>query len=288
VRFDKVYGVISSWTYEDTPLILSGPRLNFWRAPTDNDKGFIWAEDYSALEDWKSKGIHRLQHRLDSFRWEQLHHGKVVQVSISTRIAPPVTSWGVSCTYEYTIYGSGDIIIAVSGIPSDGGPKTLPRIGIQLSIPQCFDQVEWYGRGPGESYADSKQANRHGVYRKSVDELYTKYTFPQENGNRTDVKWVRATDNQGVGLIATGMPELNFSIHRFTTEQFERAAHLFDLHDSGKLIWNLDYRQHGLGSASCGPGVLPEYQLHTEAFQFGLRLSPYTVHRNVPIRTTKS
>jgi evolved beta-galactosidase subunit alpha len=66
----------------------------------------------------------------------------------------------------------------------------LPKIGLQMEIPGDMDAVKWYGRGPGENYSDSKEAGRFGVYRKSVDELFTPYIYPQENGNRTDVRWI--------------------------------------------------------------------------------------------------
>jgi len=198
-------------------------------------------------------------------------------VEVSARIAPPVRSWGVSCTYEYMVYGTGDIVLSVKGVPAEGGPRTLPRIGVELRIPKQFEHVTWYGRGPGESYADTKQANRVGLYTKSVDELYTPYTFPQENGNRSEVKWVSVGNSRGIGLLAVGMPELNFSIHRYTVEQLDEARHTSELQDSGRLIWHLDYRQNGIGSASCGPGVLPQYELRTEPFQFALRLRPFAI-----------
>ncbi|CAM3999851.1 hypothetical protein PAAL109150_04390 [Paenibacillus alkaliterrae] len=79
-----------------------------------------------------------------------------------------------------------------------------------------MDLVKWYGRGPGESYSDSKEAGRFGVYKKSVDGLFTPYIYPQENGNRTDVRWVSITDGAGIGLLAAGAPTLEFSARRYT------------------------------------------------------------------------
>jgi beta-galactosidase/beta-glucuronidase len=272
VRFNTVYGVISSWRYEGIQLIEEGPRLAFWRATTDNDRGMF----SSSAAEWKLFGLHWLTHRIDSVHWEVIDGGRAVKVEVSARIAPPIRSWGMSCIYGYTVYGTGDIVLSVKGVPEKGGPRTLPRIGLELRIPKQFDYVTWYGRGPGESYADTRQANRVGVYTKSVDELYTPYTFPQENGNRTEVKWVSVANSRGTGLLAVGMPELNFSLHRYTVEQLDKARHTYELKDSGQLIWHLDYRQNGIGSASCGPGVLPQYELRTEPFQFALRLRPFS------------
>jgi beta-galactosidase/evolved beta-galactosidase subunit alpha len=287
VRFNTVYGVISSWMYEGLQLLEEGPGLQFWRATTDNDRGkssFVKTEE---AEEWMSFGLHCLRQRIDSFDWETVEDGRAVKVEVSARIAPPIRSWGVSCTYEYMVYGTGDIVLTVKGVPAEGGPATLPRIGLEMRIPKQFEHVTWYGRGPGESYADTKQANQVGLYAKSVDELYTPYTFPQENGNRSEVKWVSAENSRGVGLLAVAMPELNFSIHRYTVEQLDEARHTSELQDSGQLIWHLDYRQNGMGSASCGPGVLPQYELRTEPFQFALRLRPFSIDLVSPSQLSK-
>jgi len=284
ICFNTVYGVISSWVYEGFQLLEVGPELQFWRATTDNDRG---RHPFSAAEEWKSFGLHWLRQRIDSVDWEIAEDGRAVKVEVSARIAPPVKSWGVSCTYEYMVYGTGDIVLSVKGVPAEGGPGTLPRIGLELRIPQQFEHVTWYGRGPGESYADTRQANRVGLYTKSVDELYTPYTFPQENGNRSEVKWVSVGNSRGICLLAVGMSELNFSIHRYTVEQLDEARHTSVLKDSGQLIWHLDYRQSGIGTASCGPGVLPQYELRTEPFQFALRLRPFSIDLVSPSQLSK-
>jgi beta-galactosidase/evolved beta-galactosidase subunit alpha len=151
----------------------------------------------------------------------------------------------------------------------------LPRIGLQLAIPQDLDQVSWFGCGPSESYPDSKQAARVGLFRHTVDELYTAYVYPQENGNRSDTRWVAFADLRGHGLLAAGMPLINFSAHRFTTEDLDNAKHTYDLPRRDEITVNLDYVQNGLGSASCGPGVLPQYRLKPEKFAFVVKLRPF-------------
>ena len=138
----------------------------------------------------------------------------------------------------------------------------------------CSSDLAWFGRGPGEAYADSHLANRFGLYRKTVDELYTPYVYPQENGNRKDVTWVEFTTPEGLGLRAAGTPTLNFSAHRFTAHDLEAARHTHELQPRDCVTVHLDLAQHGLGTASCGPDVLPQYQLLTAPFAFSVRLSP--------------
>ena len=266
LNFDKVYGVIKSWTWKGIPVCRKAPRLHFWRAPIDND---------NLAKEWRDAGLHWLQHRTDSVEFEELK-GKAVRIKVAARIAPPVNNRAFVCDYTYTVYGNGDIIIETHGVPSGQWPKTLPRIGLQMTLPREFDRIIWYGRGPGESYADSKHANRFGMYTRQVDELYTAYMRPQENGNRTDVSWLALTSRRGVGLLGQGDPTLNFSAHWFAPEDIEKARHPHELIGRDELFLHLDYRQNGLGSASCGPGPLEQYLLKPEEFRFTVRLKPFS------------
>ena len=275
--FDKVYGVIKSWCHESLGLINAGPKLNFWRAPIDNDVG--------AARDWRMSRLNELQHRIDEVECYDLDD-KSLRIHVRSRIAPPVHALGFECDYIYTIYGSGDVILQVSGAPKGKMPETLPRIGLQMTMPGELDHVSWYGRGPGECYIDSKQANRTGVYSCTVDDLYVPYVYPQDNGNRTDVRWVSLTNTRGMGLLAV-MPCLNFSAHRFSTEDIEKALHTCDLTPRDEITLNLDYRHQGLGSASCGPGVLPQYQLHPHEFSFTVRLRPFSVDHISPMSLSR-
>ncbi|HEU5382721.1 MAG TPA: glycoside hydrolase family 2 TIM barrel-domain containing protein [Ktedonobacteraceae bacterium] len=273
VCFNTAYGLLASWIYQGTHLLEAGPRLTFWRATTDNDRGGYGLASSAAR--WKAAGLHQLRQRVDRVSWEVIDGGKAVNVQVRVRIAPPAKSWGIACSYTYTVYATGEIVLQTQGVPTADGPRTLPRIGLELRLPRDFEHVTWYGRGPGESYADTKQANRVGLYTRTVDELSTPYTFPQENGNRSEVRWVSVTNAQRTGLLAIGVSEINFSLHRYTIEQLDKARHTYELQDAGQLVWHLDYRQQGIGSASCGPGVLPQYELLNEPFHFAVRLQPY-------------
>jgi beta-galactosidase/evolved beta-galactosidase subunit alpha len=168
------------------------------------------------------------------------------------------------------------VVIQVSGRPGGGEfPPALPRIGLQMTVPADLDHVRWFGRGPGETYPDSKQASWIGEFKASVDDLYTPYVFPQENGNRSDVRWMSLTATRGAGLLAAGMPTLSFSVHRCTTMDLEEARHTVEVPRRDELTLNLDYRQRPLGTASCGPGPWQMYELRPEEFRFAVRLRCY-------------
>ncbi|MCX7004102.1 MAG: DUF4981 domain-containing protein [bacterium] len=268
IAFDMVRGRITSWHAHGVELMHAGPRLNIWRALTDNDISFGGA--------WRKYHLDKLQHRVDAFAIVALDDA-ILRVTVRTHVAPPVFSLALLCTYTYTISGNGTILLEVDVEPRGAWPEVLPRLGVQLRMPRAFEHVAWYGRGPGEAYPDTCQAQRIGVYEKTLDELWTRYIVPQENGNRSDVRWVSFANAGGRGLRVAGQPTINFSAHRFTPEDFDRARHIHQLTPRDEVIINLDHRQHGIGSGSCGPATLPQYWLRPAPTRFSLQLAP---HRN--------
>ncbi|MFC7196606.1 beta-galactosidase small subunit [Halosimplex aquaticum] len=125
---------------------------------------------------------------------------------------------------------------------------SLPRVGLDLTLPGDFETVTWYGRGPGESYADSKQSSLVGRYERDVTDLHTPYVRPQANGNRTDVRWAAFTDESGVGLRVTGDSLLDVTAHRYTTADLEAADHVHELPERDEISVSLDHTHCGLGT----------------------------------------
>lgn len=276
---DKHTGSLSDWTHNGQKLLARGPRLNFWRAPTDNDGG---CRGCGVQNEWRKLGLHWLQHRIVGVKVEEAG-ANAARIRVESRIAPPGHEQAMVCDYLYTFFGSGDVLLETHGVPVGEWTTTWPRIGLQLTLPQSLDRVNWYGLGPGETYPDSKEAGRMGCWSASVDELFTNYPFPQENGNRSDVRWVTLTDLRGTGLIAVGQPTLDFSAHWYDTLDLDFAKHPCDLVKRDVITLNLDYRQTGLGSASCGPAPLPPYELKPQEFRFAVRLRPITLGQTDPM-----
>ena len=142
-----------------------------------------------------------------------------------------------------------------------------------MALPAGIDAVEWFGGGPGEAYADSARSAVVGRYRSSVDALQTPYLRPQENGNRTGVRWAELHGPAG-GVRIEGKPTVELTVRRWTSEDLDRAAHTIDLVPRDRVYVNLDLAQTGLGSASCGPGVLPAYELYATPSTWTVRLVP--------------
>ena len=267
-EFDRVRGRLTRWIVGGRTLLCAGPRMTFWRAPIDNERVGGGA---GVLQSWLQAGLHALQHRTDAVEIERTEADQVI-VSVRSRIAPPIHPHAFHVVYRYTVQGDAVWTLEVDGWPSGAWPEMLPRIGLEMDVPAELNHVSWYGRGPGECYSDSCQAGAIGVYHASVDELYTPYVRPQENGNRMDIRWVALTDENGRGWIVECPEPLNFSVHRFTPEDFAAARHTCDLHPRPYLRLHIDYRQNGLGSASCGPGPLPAYRLPPQPFRFRVRM----------------
>jgi beta-galactosidase len=243
-------------------LPVDGPRLDLWRAPTDNDRGLV----EHLADEWRAVGLDRVTHRLVEQRWGE------DALTVRTRVAPGATDLGLLATYRWSDDGAG-LRLTVSVEPDGEWPVPLPRLGLRMALPREIGEVTWYGAGPGESYADSDRAALVGRYTRSVDELQTPYVRPQENGNRRHVRWAELRGPIG-GVRIEGAPVFDLTVRRWTSEALDAAEHTTDLTDSGRVWVNLDLAQHGIGSASCGPGVLPQYALSATPATWSLRFVP--------------
>ncbi|MCT4564966.1 MAG: beta-galactosidase subunit alpha [Maledivibacter sp.] len=266
IDFHKIYGNITKWKYNGIDLFIDGPRLNLWRATIDNDM--------HAAKVWRDKFLHMLQEKVCRINYGI--HDNLVKVEIETKIAPPAYAWGIKCNICYLIDGNGVVTIKTKGQPYGETPDMIPRIGFKTRINKGFENATWYGRGEGENYVDSKEASPFGIYSKHVEDLYTPYIYPQENGNRSDVKWVSLTDKRGIGLIVVGEELINFSAHYYETEDFEKAKHTVDLKKKDFITFNIDHKQNGLGSASWGQEQLPQHKLELKPFEFTIALKAFS------------
>jgi beta-galactosidase/beta-glucuronidase len=270
LEFDKGFGCITALERAGRPLLLRGPKLNLWRAPTDNDRGGMGNSFESA---WKNAGYDHLRERIDEIDCACEGNSGAVQINVSSRVAAPALQKGIVCRYSYIFYPDGTLRVELEGTPDPGLPH-FPRLGVQLLLPEELTSAIWFGLGPGESYPDSKTAQRVGLYKMSVDQLYTRYVFPQENGNRSEVRRVVFHDLHQAGLLFAAEPLMNFSAHRFSPEEISAAKHPHELRERSDIVLHLDARQCGLGSGSCGPQPPERYRIPAEPFTFSFLCKP--------------
>ncbi|GAB0132242.1 hypothetical protein EsDP_00000683 [Epichloe bromicola] len=267
---DTVTGTLVSWrrrSLPDAELISEPVTMDFYRALTDNDRGGHGRE-------WRQRRLHQTSTHAKQVRLDKVKDGIVVK--IKQRIAPPALAWAVDTTWTYHFRGES-VAINVRGKPHGSKlPSTFARIGITVGLSGAT-RVRWWGRGPGESYRDKKHSQLHGNWVSSVDDLWVDYEFPQDGGNRTDVRWVEILGDEGRLLRANfgDLDGASFSAAHYSPKDVDECAHPHELHKRRRedTIVRLDWAHHGLGTGSCGPWTLPQYSLEADRdFGFDLLL----------------
>jgi beta-galactosidase len=267
LTFGKKSGALESFLFNEKQLVASPLVPNFWRVPTDNDDGNRMPERLGA---WRNAGPDRTVNTVEA---RQLTP-QVVRITAEASIPVGTNS---TCKTVYTVYGSSDIIVDLNFTPVGGNLPDLPRFGMQMAVPARFDKLTWFGRGPHETYWDRKTGAAFGLYSGSVNKVIHRYVRPQENGNRTDVRWMALTDREGIGLVAVGMPTIDVSAWPFTMQDLEKAKHIHEPPQGDTVTVNLDYKQMGVGGDdSWGARTHPEYTLPAGPYHYRLRLMPYT------------
>jgi len=152
-----------------------------------------------------------------------------------------------------------------------------------MEVPAVLGNMAWFGRGPHETYWDRKTGAAVGRYRGKVEDLIHDYVRPQENGNRTDVRWVTFTDAGGTGLLAVGEPHLSVAAWPYTMADLEAATHIHLLPRRDTITVNLDHRQMGVGGDDgWGARPHPEYTLESRPYDYRFRLRAYAPQMGSP------
>ncbi len=254
-EFDPATGQLIS--FKDIPI--AGPRLNLWRAPTDNDNGMDHHLMRREAAAWDKVGLQLLQPRVVDIDVIDSAHDRALRVE--TRVAAPSFDRALDMMIDWRSDGES-LAASVQLDPQGDWPASWARIGLDLELPGAFDSVWWAGYGPGQRYPDTGQAARLGYFSARVDDLQVPYVRPQENGAR----WARALQlNSGDGQrIDIWGDAFAFSARPWSQQALAAAGHTYQVRAAGKLHLTRAPRQHGIGTASCGPGVLGTYRLLPE------------------------
>lgn len=272
IAIDSASGSISSYNVGGKELLTAPLEPNYWRAPTDNDRGNGMPFRQGV---WQLAAVHRSTHTVK---------GEQVAPNVVKVTAHSVLAGGdATQDYVYTVYGDGSVDVESTFKPGKTSLPDLPRLGMQMRMVGSLRNVEWYGRGPQENYWDRKMGAAVGTYKSKVDDLWFPYVEPQETGNRSDIRWVTITDDHGFGLKATGMPLLNFSAWPFRMSELEHLKvpvnighkHSAEVEYSDDITVNLDYLQMGVaGDDSWGAPVHKEFTIPAKEYQYKFRLEP--------------
>ena len=241
-----------------------GPVLSAYRALTSNDR---WLARYV-----RKAGLDNLKYRLKDLKLVQTAQDRAeVLVTIDCRAKEQA---GFIHNCKYTILADGIINVQNNVMPY-GDIEVLPKLGVTMAVDAKFDEFQWYGRGPWESYVDRKECCDIGLYSGKVGEQYVPYVVPQETGNKTEVRYAALTDKNGTGfIIVCGRPYSLSALH-YTEQDLAEARHINELNPRPEIILDIDYGHTGLGNGSCGPTTLDKYTLRPRACTFSFEFRPY-------------
>ncbi|MFZ3008691.1 MAG: glycoside hydrolase family 2 TIM barrel-domain containing protein [Phenylobacterium sp.] len=270
VVFSKRTGALERYLWRNHPLVLEGPRLQVWRGATDNDGIKGWSnQDAKPLGQWLAAGLDALSPGAPRLEVEEAAGGIVVTVrqAWACALAPEA----VVHRHVYQITPDGRVAVSNRFEVAPELPD-LPRLGVTMALPEGFEQVAWFGRGPGDTYIDRRAAGWIGRFEGAVTDQYVPYVLPQEHGNRTDLRWL-AVAGAEAGLVFVGACEGSAS--HFTPADLFAATHTTDLTPRAETWVNLDIRQRGLGTASCGPDTLDRYRIGAGVHVLTYEMRPY-------------
>ncbi len=292
--FDKKQGTLISMIYKNSEMLKKPLKMNAWRAPLANEqdqwnsrnaRSYSWKEGYGQqiAAEYYSTGIDKLNHYPISVD-AQLIEGKALirvrEICLTGNSAvekKDLYIWGAQSNgfenmYTYIIAGDGQIVLQHTLLPQGRLPLWLPRIGMTLTLDERLNQVEWYGRGPQENYPDRKTGYKIGIYRSTVDDMYEPYLIPQDYGLRTDNRWVRMTDGQGIGLEFSMNKFFNFNAYPYSTDNLTKAMYTYQLQKQDGITFNLDYATTGVGCTA--RAVFDSYKVYPGAYEREIRIKP--------------
>ncbi|MDF1548303.1 MAG: glycoside hydrolase family 2 TIM barrel-domain containing protein [Bacteroidales bacterium] len=269
ICFEKKTGRINHWEVNGLVLLQKGPVINFWRAPNDNDKGSNMIE---RLGVWREVSM---DVESEKFEFQQPSSDQVV-INVLYNLAPVNSTQSVA----YLINGNGLIQIRSSFYKGLPDLPDMPRFGMRMELPVNFDNLTYFGRGPHENYCDRNRSAFVGVYKSKIAEQYFNYVRPQENGYKTDVRWLELRNENGFGVRISGKPFIGFSALNNPIEDFDQLTHndykhINDINKKDGVFVNLDLKQMGVaGDNSWGARPYAKYSVPADNYEFLFTMEP--------------
>ncbi len=265
--FSKHSGELTSWEVDGKPMLEAPLQPNFWRAPTEND--LAWGMNLK-LASWRNVS------------WE----AKDVKVKkmadrVEIIVQQALSQANSSVTTTYQVFESGDIQVEANYTIDVELPE-LPRVGLTFKMSSEYDNLEWYGRGPLESYSDRKSGMKFGKYNGKVWDQYYPYVRPQETGLKEDCSWLSLTNDAGSGILIVADQPLAFNAQQFDFKQLEHKgqkemAHGSDLTPGERVSVCLDHKHMGVGGDTTWgwrAQAHAQYRVPAGNYSFGFKLSP--------------
>ena len=293
--FSQTEGLLTVYRVHGQQLLKSGPRENYFRAPTDID--LLCQNPPASIHKWRDAGLDRLERTVISFAAVQVNP-KMVEVRVQSLLSATDQPEGFNSELIYHVFGNGEIAINNTVViderppfvPQEGrelfnsgwlGNNTwkfyVPRVGVELHLPRALDKLSWFGRGPQENYVDRKLGAAVGHYQSTVTEQFVPYVYPGECGGKEDARWIALTDQSGNGLMVIGFDKLHFDALHYSIRDLMDAKHIVALQPRDEVILHVDGRHMGVGGDDGWMSqVHPEFLIYPGTYRFAFRLRPIT------------
>lgn len=276
---DRATGTLTSYQFENVEVLKKSLTPDFWRPMNDNDFGAGYPKK---LKVWRTAADEVIVKNTNS----KVNGNSSVEITVEMEL-PRVNA---AYTVEYAFWGNGAVKIKTTFKPKGdrNAYPNLPAFGVKLDIDAAYEQMQWYGRGPQESYQDRKSGARVGIYNSSIKEdLYT-YIRPQEVGNKVDTRWLALTNAQGNGICFSAVNDYlsiganHFSLDDLDPGEEKKNIHWQDLKPRNFTTVNIDYKQMGVGGIdSWQSEPLPNYRLPYQDYQLSFVMRPFKAGEKV-------
>ena len=263
LMFSSETGALVSYVADGQELLETPLEVSLYRPVTDNDN-----RDRNAARLWKKAGLDRLTQKLIDFKTAKK------EVMVDFELVNPQQQKVAMARMSYTLATDGQLKVITVVKPDTAVVKSLARIGLVFEAPDELGQVGYLGRGDVETYADRMECGRIGIYHTSADRMFHYYVTPQSTGNRTEVRWMTLNDRQGKGWRIYSDVPFQFSVVPYPDQNIDEAKHVNELQRNGNITVHLDAEQAGVGTATCGPGVRPEYRVKVAGRTFEFVFEP--------------
>jgi beta-galactosidase len=265
---DRIDGQIKEYYFKGQKIIESGPVPDFWRVPTDNDRGAVRGGNRNDpnLKIWENAGS-----------WMSTDY-KLTKLENAVRVHITGNLPMVDADYsmEYIVYGNGAVDITCVYNPGEKELPMLPRFGNLMVLSAGYENIRWFGHGPNPTYAD-RLVEKTGIFSSTVDKEWVDYSKPQENGYKTNTRWFSITNNDGLGLKVSGPQPLGIGLTHFSKQDMQQAEYSFQLTKHAGVFMNVDMGQMGVGGTTSWMNrAYPrkDYRIPNKAYSYTYRIEP--------------
>ncbi|MGB3005145.1 MAG: glycoside hydrolase family 2 TIM barrel-domain containing protein, partial [Chitinophagaceae bacterium] len=256
---DRKNGSLTSWKVNEQELLKGKLEPYFWKTPNDNQKqsGYSWE-----FGKWK-----KAAEKVEVKKVNIVKQNNLVSVKFDMNL-PTI---GASYTLKYQLNGIGKLQVEATYTPLNDSISLIPKFGMRVRIPDNYNTIDWYGRGPYENYPDRKTASLIGLYHATLENFVVPYPAPQDNANRCDVRWFALSTQNNNTIKITGLQPLNFRAWPYTEQDLENTTHNYQLPKRDFINLNIDLNIHGVGGDDTwGAKTMEKYtNAGNKPYQFG-------------------